>query len=657
MAKAGLNSVLGRISVLGGLALVALGGAVYAASRVTGPAGDPWYDATSLLVSLRPEARVNIAHALGVIHTEDLTFYDLDLSYDAGASRFSLGEDVWFTNTTPSPLPDLVFRVYANAAPPDGGPQVHFVSGSCVGDPRCALSMVTASALHVQLGAPLAPGGRVRLQLFFAGALTHIDSSRTNFLTQGMEGMKAIFGGGSGGGDYGLLAVGDGIVSFANFYPVLARRIGSTWETDEVSKLGDLGSDNIANFRAKIELPPHAKLAVTGVVTSDTPASDGRREVHVAAAAIRDFALVFGDAMEASTRDVYGVHVRSYYLAADRAAGVRVLDIASHALEDFERRFGPYPYADYNVSEAAIVGGAGGVEFSGMVTAASMFYRPATTPQSSGGAASGDMIAGLMAQLGGLGGPGMTSGMLEFVVAHETAHQWWHGLVGSDSRDHPYVDEALAQYSSLLYLEDRYGAARAEKDGNANVKMNYQTMRMIGKPDAPADQPVASFTAGVQYAGVIYGKAPYFYKAVRDAIGDAAFFAAMKEYVVRYRFQEAPALALVDLFAAGREGKVRPLQRRWLEEMHGDEDLGKLDMGSMLGGLGGAGGGLGTLGGLGVGGSDLGDLEQVMKMLQGAGGSLPGGAGGAGGAGGGGGEPDVGEILKMLGGGSATPPP
>jgi hypothetical protein len=471
-----------------------------------------------------------------------------------------------------------------------------------------------------------------------------------------MEGMKAIFGGASAGGDYGLLAVGDGIVSLANFYPVLARRIGTAWETDEVSKLGDLGSDNMANFRAKLDLPAQAKLAVTGVVTSDTPSTDGRREVHVSAAAIRDFALVFGDAMEVSTRDVHGVHVRSYYLAADRAAGVRVLDIASHALEDFERRFGPYPYADYNVAEAAIVGGAGGVEFSGMVTAASMFYRPATIPHptggAGGGAASGDMIAGLMAQLGGLGGAGMTSGMLEFVVAHETAHQWWHGLVGSDSRDHPYVDEALAQYSSILYLEDRYGAARAEKDGNSNVKMNYQTMRMIGKPDAPADQPVASFTAGVQYAGVIYGKAPYFYKAVREAIGDAAFFAAMKEYVARYRFQEAPARGLVDLFAAGREGKMRPLERHWLEETHGDEDLGKLDMASMLGGLGGAGG-LGTLSGLGVGGNDLGDLEQVMKMLQGAGGSLPGGGGGAPG----GGDPDVGEILKMLGGGSATPPP
>jgi len=249
-----------------------------------------------------------------------------------------------------------------------------------------------------------------------------------------------------------------------------------------------------------------------------------------------------------------------------------------------------------------------------------------------------------MAQLGGLA-PGMTDGMLEFVVAHETAHQWWHGLVGSDSRDHPYVDEALAQYSSILYLEDRYGAARAEKDGNANVKMNYQTMRMLGKPDAAADEPVAAFTTGVQYAGIIYGKAPYFFKAARAAVGDAAFFTSLKDYAARYRFKEAPARGLVDLLAAGHEGSVRPLEKHWLEETHGDQDLGTLDMSSMVGGLMGGAGGLGGLGGAG----GVGDMDQVLKMLQGAASTLPGaGAGGVPGPG----DPDMNELMKMFGGGS-----
>ncbi len=368
--------------------------------------------------------------------------------------------------------------------------------------------------------------------------------------------------------------------------------------------------------------------------------------MRVAAAAIRDFALLFGEGLEVGTRDVHGMHVRSYYLAADRAAGTNVLDVAAHALEDYERRFGPYPYADYDVSEAAVVGGAGGVEFSGLVTAASMFYRPMT---GGGGAGAGtDPMAQLLAQLGGMAGAGMTDGMLEFVVAHEMAHQWWHGLVGSDSRDHPYVDEALAQYSSLVYLEDRYGPARAAKDGDKNVKMNFQTMRMLGKPDAPADEPVASFAASVQYAGVIYGKAPYFYRAIRRAIGDAAFFSAVRAYVARYRFREAPARGLADLLAAaGTDAKVRPLERRWLDETHGDEDLGTLDMNSMLGGL--LGGAAGAAGGL-PGANAMPDMQQVLQMFQAAGANLPGGGAGAGGAAPAPQTVDLNEIMKMMGG-------
>jgi len=118
---------------------------------------------------------------------------------------------------------------------------------------------------------------------------------------------------------------------------------------------------------------------------------------------------------------------------------------------------------------------------------------------------------------------------------------------------------------------------------------------------------------------------------------------------------------------------VRPLERRWLDEAHGDEDLGTLDLTSMLGGLMGGAGGAGGLGGLaglggGPGGVSQDDLQQVLRMLQGAGGAFPGGgAVGGGGAGGGGaagpgptpllppgtsgapaGTPDINELMKAL---------
>jgi len=215
------------VAPLGAVVVVGGASAVYASAPLMsiGAFASPWYDATPLLVSLRPEARVGLAQALGVTHLEDLPLYDLDLAYDADGATFTLAEDVYFTNRTPGPLADIVLRVYANAAPPDSGPEVRLVSGSCVDDTRCAVSSASPSAIRVQPATAIQPGGRLHVKLSLAGTLTHIDSSRTNVLAQGLEGMKSMLasGGGAAGGDYGLLAVGDGIASFGNFYAVLAR--------------------------------------------------------------------------------------------------------------------------------------------------------------------------------------------------------------------------------------------------------------------------------------------------------------------------------------------------------------------------------------------------------------------------------------------------
>jgi aminopeptidase N len=210
--------------------------------------------------------------------------------------------------------------------------------------------------------------------------------------------------------------------------------------------------------------------------------------------------------------------------------------------------------------------------------------------------------------------------MREFVVAHEVAHQWWHGLVGSDSRVHPFVDESLAQFSAMLYFEDRYGAARGRAAGDRNVKANYLTMRLMGEPDGPVDRPVAADST-MAYAGLVYGKGPYYYVALRERLGDARFFDAVRRYVAGHRFGFAGPDDFTTLAAerAGRDAPVvRALARRWLHESHGDEDLGKADLGGLLGHL------LGGLSGPSAGAPI--DAATLNKLLQ----SLSGGKGGNG---------------------------
>jgi hypothetical protein len=585
-----LMRMTSRFGMLGVLmvAVCGFGGSGCKKSQAQPQPGKPtagWYDATPLLASLRPSARVDVAKAAGVKSLEDLPLYDLGLSLDVAKGTFTLDEEIWFTNVESKPLDEVVLRIYANSS--EGGtagakkPLVSLVKGSCVA-PSCMVKTEHASTIAVKPSSPIAPGAHLRIQLTLKGELDVIEDGRTNVFAQSLESLSTL-GGGEGAGNYGILAQGDGISSMANFYPVLARRRDSKWERDDASTVGDLGSDEMAHVKARIEVAPDVHVATSGVAVSDKIVGT-HRVVEVDAAMVRDFAVVSSKDFAVETVMVGDVEVRSHYLAKEKKAGSKVLDTARWALEDYEKRFGPYPYADLDVVEAPLIGGAGGVEFAGLVTIASMFYRP---PLPSDG------LGGLLQMLLPKGPSGsaspvdeMMDSMLEFVTAHEVAHQYWHGLVGSDSRLHPYLDEGLAQWTAITYLEDRYGEAKAKQIGDMNVAMNYKVMRLLGNEDAAVDRPASEFANMVTYAGLVYGKGPYLWSAIRAELGDKAYFDAMRSYVAKNRLRLAPPRALIDEFAAAdpaKAAKVRALAKRWLDEAHGDDDLGKGNLLELLG--------------------------------------------------------------------------
>jgi len=54
----------------------------------------------------------------------------------------------------------------------------------------------------------------------------------------------------------------------------------------------------------------------------------------------------------------------------------------------------------------------------------------------------------------------------EYFVAHEIAHQWWGQAVTWKTYHDQWLSEGLAQFSSILYLKEKYG----EKDFSSIVK-------------------------------------------------------------------------------------------------------------------------------------------------------------------------------------------
>lgn len=649
--------------------------ALLALALTTPAAAQDGYDADALVAAhVRPAMRADLPSQLEVASLDQLPFYDLALAIPDDVASYGLRETIWVTNTESTPMRDVVLRVFANVIVPDGSePPVTLVRGACLDGATCTVSATSRSVWRVVPRTPIAPGGHLRIELDVTGVVRELDESQMSMLAQGMQSMQSMQGGGEAPEtDYGLLAHGQGIASFANFFAVLARREGGAWVTEDEGTTGDLGTDAMGNVRARVTVPRGLVVVSSGAevarrrVREADGTTDRRVEITVNAGVIRDFALLAGATLRVASRQVGETLVRSYYLPDDASSGQSVLDTTAHALEIFEQRFGPYPYTELDVVEAPLVGGAGGVEFSALVTVASMFYRSAMAGDAGGLGG----LGALMAMMGGdegegadEGGGGTESGggldpmqasILEFVTAHEAAHQWWHGIVGSDSRRHPWVDESLAQYSAMLYFEDRYGAARAEEEGERQVAMNFHVMRLEHHADAPVDRAASAFTSPMDYAGLVYGKGPYLYRAWRQELGDAAFFEGLRAYVTTYRMRVAPSRGVVDVMAAqGHAARVRQLARRWLDERHGDDDLGPSTMDTVMGHM--------------LPPEIAGDpqmramLGQLMQgMMGGEGGGTPDlgsllGGGGGGGLGGEDGEisPEMMQAIEqMMGGGS-----
>ena len=121
--------------------------------------------------------------------------------------------------------------------------------------------------------------------------------------------------------------------------------------------------------------------------------------------------------------------------------------------------------------------------------------------------------------------------------ARGIAHQWWYGIVGDDQVNQPWVDESLAQYSSLIDFEDVHGAGSRSSILRQVFQDPYNRAKSAGH-DAPVNLPVAAYNES-DYSAIVYGKGPLFYDAIRTKMGDTLFFKFLQTYFERYRYKIA----------------------------------------------------------------------------------------------------------------------
>ncbi len=412
-------------------------------------------------------------------HLDYPTRYALTLTYDHATPTLWGSAEVRYSNRQSAPLNEIYFRLFANY--PDSGGKIVVARVTANGTAVTPTLQAQNTALRVPLAEPLAPGAAITLRLDLAVTIPrHSDKHYADFTAN------------------------DDITTLPTIYPLIPAYDNAGWHLEISPTYGDWVYADASLYAVTLTTSSTLTVIASGTTIDRRENDDATTTWRIVGAPMRDFHLVLANRLEKVSATVGDVTVNSWYEPADAAAGTRALQVAVNALRTFNDSFGAYPYRELDVVETPTT--AGGIEYPGLIVIGRALYQN---------------------QAG--------RDVLEFVIAHEVAHQWWYAVVGNDQVNAPWVDEALAQYSALLYFEKQRGASARQTIAQRYFEPSYNAIRTAGR-DAPADRPVAAYSED-EYVGIVYGKAPLFFDAIRTKMGDAKFFEFLRTYYERHRYK------------------------------------------------------------------------------------------------------------------------
>jgi hypothetical protein len=324
-----------------------------------------------------------------------------------------------------------------------------------------------------------------------------------------------------------ILSLGDAIVS------VVPWEYGG-WSYYPYSELGDFGNGVAADYRVEVRSSGGERLVVGGT-------GSGTRDRHgtyvFEAKGARDVAYIisprFTDPLQdgSMTRQVGDVRLLGYFLPEQREAGRRQLDLSAPALGWFAETIGAYPFDTFTVAAMgapSLRSDNYAQEYPGVYLVPSPWLRLGIVP--------GEWTW--------------------YIPVHEVGHQWFYSTVGNNQIADPWLDEALTTYFTAEYTRLKHPGL-------------YQTAWRSMTGSAQRSRPVSAGVFGgyaneAQYTAVVYDSGTLMLDRVRRAMGDANFYAAIRDYYTHYSGSRAGPLALVRILQAHTDADLTGIFAEYL---------------------------------------------------------------------------------------------
>jgi hypothetical protein len=450
--------------------------------------------------------------------SERVVHYEIDAKYDAGKHIVDATEVLTYHNLTGQPLDHFPFHLYQNAFQPnatwvretkvEGGRDVSYekwedkdygseeirsleVVGQ--GDLTANVQYIQPddgnkddkTVVDVHLPKPVAPGEYVQFKIAF----------QTKFPeTQARSGWKRDF------------------VLGGQWFPKVGVFWHGAWNCHQYHAFTEFFAD-FGVYDVKLTVPQIEVVGASGVKVGEVNNPDNTKTVAYHGDDIHDFAWTASPRYKVKEDGVYRgqmgpVQMRILMQPAHWSQVGRHEKILRESLEQFESRYGPYPYKTITLVDPESAE-AGGMEYPTFITGDTSWFMP-----------------------DGLYGP-------ELVIEHEFGHQYWYGMVATNEFEDAWMDEGINSYSEVKVLDSILGKNTSILN-MAGATLSEREMQRLGYISAADVDPIVqnayAYYNNDSYFGITYGKTASVLLTLEGIIGEDTMAKAMRTYFMKYRF-------------------------------------------------------------------------------------------------------------------------
>lgn len=444
--------------------------------------------------------------------------YQIDVHLDVQDRRLSASERITFTNTSTQSVDTLFLHLYPNAFRNDSTTlmtesifperikknerhrgfidveRVGIVSGLDL----TGTEIISETIMKLPLPEPLLPQGSLELEIEFAVKLPQV-----------------LVRMGYSGNDFMI----------AQWFPKMAvLEKDGTWNAHQYHFNGEFFAD-FGEYEVSVTLPLEYVVAATGHLVEERDNSDSTKTLVFRAEDVHDFAWAASPDYHVARRMADGIELSYFYRPVHQERAERILDYAVLALEHYGSIFGKYQYTHFTTVDAKVGRGGGAMEYPTLITVPSSSRIPPEKVR-----------------------------LEALLVFHETAHQWWYGMVASNEFEEAWLDEAFAEYSERRALEAMFGGKGNVID-LGGIRLSALELARLEYLLDPQSDPVVKnsweFRDYLSYRSKVYAKGSLVLESLRTHLGPERMDQLTREYFRRYKFRHpktADFLQLVNEF-------------------------------------------------------------------------------------------------------------